>query len=171
MMVFDHEHLSKTRRSILVVCVLILASEKYLFLSNSGFEFDGLTLALTKQDVTGGLSIGLIYLWIVALSQLLSGPVTEYAVAQKKTQHQEISDAFVMPKELQRQQFEEQQYYDDAEVQARMDIDRKFKRIFDSTKFYSGAVFWIPACLLSLLIFIKYGALGSAIVVLISIVK
>ena len=81
----------------------------------------------------------------------------------KSIPRQNISDVFTMPRDQQQARFEEEIYFGDADVQAQMANEKKFKNIFSSINFYSDFVFWVPILALTLMIFIKYSALSRAI--------
>lgn len=162
-MVFDHENLNKTRRSILIICILIIAAENYLSPISSGINFGGLTLSITKTEIIGSLCLGLSYLWIVVLAQLLNGPILEITKKRRVRVYSEISEAFTDPRDNAYKIQAEESHNNDPEVQATEMATSKFNFYFRIFESYSQFIFWVPMLLLSIIIIFKHDGFWKAV--------
>ena len=68
MIAFDHDALTKARRSIMIVYVMIVGTSLYVE-SLDGMNVLGSDLTLSKEDVIGWLALSIFYLWVVLLTQ------------------------------------------------------------------------------------------------------
>ena len=97
MLTFNHDNLPKTRRSILIVCVLIIATEKHLSASTESIDFWGLVLEITKPEFVTGLYIGLLYLWSVMIAQFVTGPMMEFVNRWENKNLDQIKTSSIPP--------------------------------------------------------------------------
>lgn len=153
MLAFDHENLPKTRRSILIVCVLVIALERYLTASTSNIGFGGLNIEITKPQIIDGLSIGLLYLWTVFIAQLAVGPFSDWIKRREKLKEGGLR--------------EEYNSYGSSDEEPRQNeaiiIEIACEELRNETRRYEGAIQWysmtifmIPPLLLSAFVWIKY---------------
>jgi len=163
MYVLDHENISKTKKSIFIVCILSIAVANYLSFSNTITNVGGLLLSIRKIDVLGSLSLGLIYLWLVILNHVMQGPFLDWLKRKKKIDQDAVRDAFTEPSHIRQQMHEAENYYDDAEIEATIRVENSYVFKYSLVKRFSQAVFWIPVLTLSILVLFKYDGLYNTL--------
>ncbi len=164
MLTFNHDNLPKTRRSILIVCLLIIAAEKYLSASTERIDFGGLVLEITKPEFVTGLFIGLLYLWIVMIAQFTTGPMMEVVNRWKNKKIDQIKTSSIPPEPW--EDFSPSDDKRDVNYSENLKHYLKNKKVQDTNKLaekfrlgseiYSSIIFATPVTILTILIGINY---------------
>ena len=153
----------------MIVCTLIIAVENFVTVPQSSVNFFGLSLNLSQGDIVGGLSIGFVYLWLVAISQFMEGPITKLIDDYKETEIQKINVAFNGPDE-ERVLLEQDFHDDDPEFQSHKIVHDRISRLNNSIQSYSQSVFLLPLILLSIFVAYKYNAFGQALTTVLKLI-
>lgn len=158
-MIFDHNNFPKTRRSILIVCVLIFAGERYLSSTMSGIDFGGLKFDVTKDQIIDGFCIGLLYLWFVAIAQFAVGQGKARVVKWEEREQERISKDFAPTdnNSYHPQRSSKVEYFkDNPEAKFSKLVKNIAKRRFRAFDTYSTLIFTAPSILLTELVWLKY---------------
>ncbi len=169
MLTFNHENSSKTRRSILLVCVSIIAAENYIPANTENVFFEGFALEISKYQLVDGLCIGLLYLWFVLFAQLAMSSGWKAVDSWKdKTRHL-IHVAFTPPDPTIDPNYEERMRDDPAHQKFKR-VDRYTKILRLTLKSYWTVMLCAPVILLTGFVWMQYNGLFRVLSAVVTLV-
>lgn len=138
--------------------MLIITGENYLSSSTTSLGLGGLTLEVTKSEIVSGLCVGLLYLWLVAIAQIATGPAIPLLQRWTRSRQNEIDEAFNGGFPDDEDQRDSSEQYE-AENQALTKVKSQDAAIRFGISSFSSIVFIAPSMILTIFVWIKYDGL------------
>ena len=169
MLTFNHENSSKTRRSILLVCVSIIAAENYIPANTENVFFEEFALEISKYQLVDGLCIGLLYLWFVLFAQLAMSSGRKAIDSWKNKARYLIHVAFSPPDPTIDPNYEESMSGNPMHQEFKR-VDRYTKTLHLTLKSYWTVILYAPVILLTGFVWMQYNGLFRVLSAVVALV-